>query len=163
MPVPLIKYYIMLTKRDKKIISLISRDVPLVNEPFRELARQLKVKENEIINRIKIYKRTGFMRKFAAVVNHRKVGFKYNAMAVWNVPSKFVEKYGKIMTLFNEVSHCYQRKKSHDWNYNLYCMIHGKTKKECLSTVKEISKKISSKNYKVLFSSMEYKKTGVKY
>jgi len=153
----------MFSKLDKKIIGLISQDIPLVKEPFRDIADKLGIGLAALIARIKTYKKNGLMRKFSAALNHRKIGFQYNAMAVWDIPNRTVDKAGKVIASFAQVSHCYQRKKSPDWNYNLYTMIHAKTKGECLAIARDISKKIACGDYRVLFSSKEYKKTPVKY
>ena len=153
----------MLSKLDKAIIGLISQDIPLVREPFRELAHKLGIKEETLIARIKSYKKYGLMRKFSASLNHRKAGFKHNVMAVWNVPDKLIDRAGNLMASFPEVSHCYERRRAKDWNYNLYSMVHGRTKKECLKIVGDISKKTGCKDHRVLFSSREYKKSAARY
>ncbi|OGW77300.1 MAG: hypothetical protein A3I73_01600 [Omnitrophica bacterium RIFCSPLOWO2_02_FULL_45_16] len=154
----------MLSKLDKAIIGLISRDIPLVKEPFRDIARTLGIKERALLKRIRFFKASGLMRKFAAILNHKKIGFRYNAMVVWNIPESIIDKAGRIMASFDEVSHCYQRKKKHEWDYNLYSMIHGRTRKECLSVVKKISDKLSGGfDHKALFSFKEEKKTGARY
>ncbi len=153
----------MITKSDKKIISLISQDISLSREPFGDLAKKLGVNVNYLLSRIKYYKQSGILRKFSASLNHLKVGFAFNAMAVWDIPEGLMARAGKLISTFSEVSHCYQRKKDRDWKYNLYAMVHGRTKKECLNAVARISKKIKCVNSRVLFSSEEYKKTGAKY
>lgn len=153
----------ILSKFDRKIIKVISEDMPLTERPFEVLADKLKIKEDELLNRIKSYKDKGFMRKYCAVLNHINAGFKYNAMVAWNISGKSIDAAGNFMATLSEVSHCYERKITSDWNYNLYSMLHAKTKKYCLEVVKQISQKIGCKNYKVLFSLKEYKKTGVKY
>lgn len=153
----------MLSKIDRKIVSLISKDLPLAGRPFKQLADRLNISEDKLLSRIKDYKKRGILRKFSAVLHHINAGFKYNAMCVWNVPEESVVKAGKIIAGFSEVSHCYQRKKYPEWNYNLYAMVHGKTKSECLKTAEKISKKIGFGYGKVLFSTKEFKKTGVRY
>lgn len=153
----------MLSKLDKAIVGLISQDIPLVREPFRGLAHKLGIKEETLLGRIKSYKKYGLMRKFSATLNHRKAGFKHNVMAVWNIPEGLVDKAGNLMASFPEVSHCYERKRASDWNYNLYSMIHGRTKKECLKIVSDISKKTGCKDHRVLFSFCEYKKSAARY
>ena len=135
----------------------------MVREPFRELAHKLGIKEETLIARIKSYKKYGLMRKFSASLNHRKAGFKHNVMAVWNVPDKLIDRAGNLMASFPEVSHCYERRRAKDWNYNLYSMVHGRTKKECLKIVGDISKKTGCKDHRVLFSSREYKKSAARY
>ncbi len=154
----------MLSKLDKKIIGLISRDIPLTNEPFKDLADKLGVEERLLLERIRFFKKNGLMRKFAASLNHKKIGFRYNAMVVWNVPEALIDKAGNVMASFAEVSHCYQRKSIPGWNYNLYSMIHGKTKENCLGVVKEISDKVGRNiDHRILFSSKEEKKVGARY
>lgn len=153
----------MLSRLDKKIISLISQDIPLVKEPFKNLALKLGIDQGALLARIKSYKKNGILRKFSATLNHRKIGFKHNAMVVWNIPDRILDRAGNLMASLPQVSHCYQRRKLRDWNYNLYSMIHSKTKKECFDTVRNIYKKTGCKDYRVLFSSYEYKKSAAKY
>lgn len=153
----------MLSLPDKKIISLFSQDLALTDMPFKDLAKKASIKEDALINRLKTYKRSGLLRKFSAAVNHRKVGFIANAMCLWNVPEKSVVKAGRRIASLPEVSHCYQRRRASGWNYNLYAMVHGKTKEGCIKTAKKISKKIGFSDYKILFSSKEFKKTSVRY
>lgn len=153
----------MLSKRDKDIIGLISNDIPLVKEPFKRLALELGIEKDVFLERIKSYKENGLMRKFSAAINHRKIGFRYNAMAVWNIPDSLIVEAGNLMASFPEVSHCYERRRAPYWKYNLYSMIHGKTKEECLSVIRDIAKKTYCKDYKILFSSHEYKKQAAKY
>jgi siroheme decarboxylase len=153
----------MLSKLDKSIISLISQDIPLVKEPFKGLSLKLGIKQEALLKSLSFYKDNNLLRKFCASLNHRKIGFRYNAMVVWNVPEKLIDKSAGLMVAFSRVSHCYQRKRAPDWNYSLYSMIHGRSKKECLDVVNDIYRKIGCKDYRVLFSSKEYKKTAACY
>lgn len=153
----------MLKDLDKAMISLLSQDIPLIRRPFKNLAQRAGIEEKILISRLKAYKKNGLMRKFSAALNHRKIGFKHNAMVVWNIPQKLIHKAGSLMAAFSQISHCYQRAKAPGWNYNLYSMIHGRSKKECLDVVKDIARKTGCKDYKVLFSSQEYKKTAAKF
>ncbi len=153
----------MLSKVDKAIVSLISQDIPLAKEPFINLALRIGIEQKLLLKRIKSYKKSGFMRKFSASLNHTKIGFQHNAMVVWNIPNHLINKAGNLMASFAQVSHCYQRKNTPEWDYNLYSMIHGRTKKECLGAVRDISKKTSCRDYRVLFSTYEYKKSAARY
>ncbi len=154
----------MLSKLDKAIISAVSGDIPLVREPFREIADELGIEERLLLGRIRSFKRNGSMRKFAAILNHRKAGFRYNAMVVWDIPDKLIDRAGRIMASFKEVSHCYRRKRALGWNYSLYSMIHGRSKKECLEAAGRIDKTLGGGiRHKILFSSKEEKKTGAKF
>ena len=153
----------MLSPLDKKIISLVSKDMLLSSRPFKVMASKAGISEDKLLARLKSYKKSGMMRKFSAVLHHINAGFKHNAMCVWNVPEKSALNAGRIIAAFDYVSHCYQRKRRADWKYNLYAMVHGKTRAECIKAAKKISGKIGFPDCKILFSSKEYKKTGVKY
>jgi DNA-binding Lrp family transcriptional regulator len=153
----------MLSKLDRTIIRSISKGIPLAREPFKKLAKKLGIKEQALLKRIESYKKNGLMRKFCASLNHKKIGIRYNAMVVWNVPEALLNKAGLFAASLPQVSHCYERARRPDWDYNLYSMIHGRTEKECLSAVEKILKTIGSVEHRVLFSSEEYKKTGARF
>lgn len=153
----------MISILDKKIISSISQDISLRDRPFKGIASRLNISEDKLLSRISGYKKSGLLRKFSAVLNHRKIGFIANAMCVWNVPEKSVLRAGNLIAGFGEVSHCYERKRAPSWNYNLYAMVHGKTKAGCVAAAKKISQKIGFSDCEILFSSKEYKKTGARY
>ncbi len=150
----------MLTSLDRKIIRVISQELPLEEHPFKSLASKIGIEEEKLLERVRFYKKNGILRKYAVALNHLKIGFRYNAMAAWNIPAKYVQKAGRIMTSFSQVSHCYERQNSGDWNYNLYSMIHARSKKGCLEVAKAIAKKTTCNDYQLLFSTYEYKKSA---
>ena len=153
----------MLSGLDKSIIRRVQEDLPLVPEPYKEIARELDITENELISKIKEFCRSGIIRRFGTIVNHRNVGFISNAMVVWIVPKKIINDVSKIMISFPQVSHCYQRPTFPEWPYNLFTMIHGKSNQECEKIVKEITASINIKDYNMLYSSKELKKVSMKY
>ncbi|MDR5659659.1 Lrp/AsnC family transcriptional regulator [Serpentinicella sp. ANB-PHB4] len=152
-----------LTKTDKKIISMLQEDLPLSPTPYKDIALNLGISEDYLLKKINNYLELGIIRRFGATLKHREIGFKSNAMVVWIVPDHLVSKVGKQMAAFKAVSHCYQRPTYPDWPYNLFTMIHGQTKEECIAISKEISNNIQVFEYKLLFSTQELKKTSMQY
>ena len=49
-----------------------------------------------------------------------------------------------------------------DWPYNLYTMVHSKSRDDCLKIADQLSKRSGISEYKVLFSDFEYKKTSAR-
>lgn len=99
------------------------------------------------------------MRRFACILNHRKAGFGANAMVVWDIEEGTKgEEIGNIAASFSAVSHCYLRPKYPTWNYNLFTMIHGKTKEDTQEVIDNIAKEIEYKSNMPLYSSREFKK-----
>jgi DNA-binding Lrp family transcriptional regulator len=153
----------MIDDLDKKIIHLIQGDLPLDPRPFAVLARTIGISEEEFVNRVRSLKRRKVMRRFGATLRHQEAGFNANAMVAWKVPEERVDEAGKAMARFREVTHCYQRRPEKDWVYNLYTMIHGENKEECQRIAEKISEAIGIKEYALLFSEKEFKKTSMQY
>ena len=67
------------------------------------------------------------------------------------------------MASFSAVSHCYLRPKFPNWQYNIFSMVHGKTKEQTDSIVKEMEREVDFNENRYLYSSREFKKIRVKY
>jgi len=153
----------MLTELEKRIVVELQEDLPLCPHPFRLIAERIGIKEEELLAKIREMKARKLIRRLGAVLRHRKAGYVANAMVVWRVPEKKVKEVGKMMASFSEVSHCYQRVSRPDWTYNLFTMIHGKSRDECEQIATLLSEKVKIKDYRLLYSLRELKKTSMKY
>lgn len=151
-----------LTEEDKVYLSLLEEDLPIVSKPFELIAKRHNMSESDLLSKAHFYIENRLMKRFSASLDHLKIGFKTNAMVVWNAPLEKVEKVALKIIKFPQVGHCYQRAKYPNWDYSLYCTVHGKNHKECETTISSIAQKISVKDYKVLYSLKEYKKKRTK-
>ncbi|OFV67504.1 Lrp/AsnC family transcriptional regulator [Methanosarcinales archaeon] len=147
---------------DREILEKIQDGIPIVEKPFSEIGESLGLDESEVIDRLNRLIDEGKVRRFAASIAHIKVGINANAMCVWDVPDERVEEVGSICASFPEVTHCYERPRLDDWHYNLFTMVHGKSRKECEEVIQRISERINIDTFIILFSDKEYKKTGVR-
>ncbi|WP_342366607.1 Lrp/AsnC family transcriptional regulator [Clostridium aminobutyricum] len=148
---------------DKSIIRCIQTELPITQKPYQFIADQLEIDETELLKRIEIMLEKGIIRRIGAVLNHRNVGFQANAMVVWAIPEDQVQESGKKLILHSEISHCYQRKVCPNWPYNVYTMIHARTKEECETVIKKVANSIEVYDYEVLYSTTELKKTSFLY
>ncbi len=153
----------MLTENEKKVISLVQGDIPIVERPYKVLAERAEMSEDQFIEILEKLNTMGIIRRFGATLRHQKSGFSSNAMIAWKVDDKRATDVGKIMAEFTEVSHCYKRVKSNNWPYNLYTMVHARSQDECYEVAEKISAKTDVKEYSLLFSKKELKKTSMKY
>ena len=103
------------------------------------------------------------MRRYSAVLHHRRAGFRANGMAVWKVSPDRSEEVGRIMAAHSAVTHCYERPTFPDWQYTHFSMIHATSKERCEEIAGEISGQTGITDYQVLYSYREYKKTRVRY
>jgi len=148
---------------ERRIIHHLQGDLPLTARPYAVLASKVGISEEEVLERIKLLKEQGTLRRFGATLRHQLAGYKANAMVGWYVPEDNMEEIGPLMATFREVSHCYERRIQGKWKYNLFTMIHGKTKKDCEDIARRIAENTGIKDYVLLLSLKEFKKTSPEY
>lgn len=148
---------------DKRLIHHIQGDLPLSLTPFAVLAQKIGWSEKNVRQRIRFLKKVGIIRRFGAILRHQKAGYLGNALVVWNVPEELISNVSQIMSTFPAVSHCYLRPTFPEWPYNLYTMVHGQTIKDCHLLAKKISQKTRIRDYRILPSSREFKKSSMVY
>ncbi|MBF0378481.1 MAG: Lrp/AsnC family transcriptional regulator [Desulfamplus sp.] len=153
----------MLTTIEKKVISSLQGNIPITHRPFLELAENIGISEEQYLEIVESLSQRGIIRRFGATLKHQNSGFKANAMVAWNVDEEKVQEVGKIMASFGEVTHCYRRNPAPTWQYNLYTMIHGPDEETCYSIAARISEATGVKEYLLLFSTKELKKTSMSY
>jgi len=148
------------------LIAAIEQGLPLVTKPYAELAKQIGCSEKEIIDGLHWLKSRGDIKRFGVVVRHRKLGYRANGMAVWNIPDEDVRRLGLCMGKFSFVTLCYRRPRHlPDWPYNLFTMVHGKNKKEVEQKTQLLVDQCGLENiqHEILFSSRCFKQRGARY
>ncbi len=153
---------VQMDELDTRLLKLTQDGIPLTHSPFADVAKELGMTEEDVVDRIKHLQVNGFIRRFGASIGHRAIGITANAMCTWNVPDELVEEVGAVMAGFTEVTHCYERPRYPDWPYNLFTMVHSYTRDDCERIAKEISIATGISDYNLLYSVREFKKTGVR-
>ncbi len=148
---------------DKKIIRAVQSDFPLVAKPYEALAMRVGISEDELLSRLRQYKHNGQIRKMGAVLGHYTAGFSANVLCAWVVPLEHMDEIAKSMSANTAVSHCYDRTTTEEWPYNVYTMIHAKTREECDAVVDELAEKNKLTDKVMLYSVKEWKKTSMRY
>lgn len=151
------------SEEDKEFVRQLQKDLPVIDRPFLPAAKALGMSETEVFEKLRYYEEIGVMRRFAAILRHRDVGFVANGMIVWRVPEDKIESVGATLGAFPQISHCYQRPVYADWPYNVFSMVHCKSVSDAENMAKDIQKHIQVDDYRILFSSREFKKTRVEY
>ena len=157
------KLQIEMTPLHMATVRLLQSDIEIKSEPFEDIIKELDISYDKFFQIVDELQKSGMMRRFASILNHRRAGFNANAMVVWDIDENKGEEIGKTAASFSAVSHCYLRPKYDNWKYNLFTMVHGKTKEDTNGVIEDIKKEIEYKDYMPLYSSREFKKVRIKY
>jgi len=150
-------------KPDVERVRVIETDLPLAPAPFALLGSRLPVRGQGLLGTIREWLRRGWIRRYGAQLSHRMLGFTANAMVTWVVPSGEMEKVGSRMASDPEVTHCYERPAFDDFPYDLYAMIHGRSREQCLAVADRLSQACGIGEPLPLFSTREFKKSAPPY
>ncbi|MBI4233557.1 MAG: AsnC family transcriptional regulator, partial [Chloroflexi bacterium] len=94
------------TEFEVKAIRELQEDLPLEPRPFDGMAQRLGISVQELFGLARSLQERGVMRRYSAVLHHRRAGFKFNAMTVWRVPPGRGEEVGAVLASSPWVTHC---------------------------------------------------------
>ena len=154
---------VRLSQDQKELVRLLQEDVPAVAEPFAPIARKLGWPVQDVVAQIAGWLAQGVIRRFGAVVRHRRLGFDANGLAVFRAAPDRIDDHGRRLARYPEISHCYRRPPLPDFPYNLFAMVHGRSPAQVRGLVDRLSAQVNASQYDVLFSTTEFKKTSMRY
>jgi len=155
----------MLDAIDRQLIAATQAGLPLTHEPYRVLAAQLGLDEADVLARLKSLLDRGAIRRIGAIPNHYALGLPANGMSVWNISDDAIGDVGARVGALDFVTHCYERPRHLPlWPYNVFAMVHGRTRDEVRAKVAEIAVLIgpATRGHEILFSTRILKKTGLR-
>ncbi len=152
-----------LTARDRDFIRAVQADLPTTADFFAGAAAQAGVSVPELFAWMEEMTRLGYLRRFAAILRHQEAGFTANGMITWKIPEDRVDEIGYVAAGYPQVSHCYRRPIYPDWPYNLFSMVHARSREACEEIAQRMAAEVGVSDYIILYSTHEYKKTRVEY
>jgi DNA-binding Lrp family transcriptional regulator len=155
-----------LSETERTVLRLIEDGLPLTARPYEVLGARAGLAETDVIDVIARLKRRGFIKRFGLVVRHHELGYRANAMVVWDAPDEEVCDIGRLMATFPFVTLCYRRpRRLPDWPYNLFCMIHAKDRDEARAHVGDLVSDLDLTEIprEILFSRRRFKQRGARY
>ena len=150
---------------DRAIIVATQSGLPLVARPYHAIAESLQLDPEEVMARMRRLQAVGVIRRLGVVPNHYALGYRANGMSVWDVPDAQVDALGAAVGAFEFVSHCYCRpRRLPQWPYNLFAMVHGKSREEVAHQVAHIADYLGDRvrSHSILYSTRILKKTGLR-
>jgi siroheme decarboxylase len=150
---------------DRAIIKATQAGLPLTPQPYHDIAGQLGIDADDLMARMQHMLEQGIIRRIGLVPNHYAIGYRANGMTVWDVPDESIQRVGQRIGELEFVSHCYHRPRHlPEWPYNLFAMVHGRTRDEVSDKVETIAALLgdADRGHEILYSSRILKKTGLR-
>ena len=151
---------------DLALLHAVEDGLPLVSRPYAALGERLGMTEGEVMARFWMLRNTGIIKRFGVVVRHHELGYRANAMVVWDIDDEQVADLGRCLGGFSFVTLCYRRpRRLPQWPYNLFTMIHGRDRVQVLERVDELvaACDLADVPHEVLFSRRRFKQRGARY
>ena len=155
----------VLSERDRRLLAAIQDGLPLVQHPFAAIGERVGLAEHEVIAALTRL-RAGVIKRIGVIVRHHEVGYRANAMVVWDVPEAQVGEAGRRLAALPFVTLCYRRpRRLPAWPYNLFCVIHGRERTAVEAQIEHAAwaAGLDGLPRAVLFSRRRFKQRGARY
>ena len=148
---------------EQRLIAALQPGLELVSRPFARLGERAGMSESEVLTRIAGWIGEGMIKRFGVVVRHHELGYRANAMMVFDAPDRDVDRIGRQLAAEAAVTLCYRRTRNlPHWPYNLYCMVHGRSREEVGPVIERLSRQAGLPGL-TLFSTRRFKQCGARY
>jgi len=155
-----------LNDSDQAVIAALQDGLPLEPRPYEAIATAAGLAESEVIERLDRLTEEGAIRRFGVIVRHHELGYRANAMVVWDAPDEIVGLVGRRLARLPYVTLCYQRpRRPPIWPYNLFCMIHGRDRGAVKQQIEDATYAagLDGLPRDILFSKRRFKQRGACY
>ena len=127
----------MLTQLEKQLLNDYQHGMPLVSEPYSEIAREINLKgfpvtEQKIIDTLSSLKERGMISRVGPVFQPKTVGG--STLAAIAVPAERMDEVANIVSSFSQVNHNYER----EHQFNLWFVVTASSQNEVELVLQEI-------------------------
>ncbi|WP_085615977.1 Lrp/AsnC family transcriptional regulator [Thalassospira alkalitolerans] len=155
-----------LSELQHRLIEKLRDGLPIGKRPYALIALELGVPEETVIETFDHLIKDKVINRFGMIVRHRSLGYRANAMCVFDIADDLAPDIGKIMANLPYVTLCYRRERVKDvWPYNLYCMIHGRDRLTVRAQIRHMIARLDLGDIpsKILFSKQCFTQRAGKY
>ena len=116
---------------DRRLVGAVQDGLPLTPRPYATVADRIGLSEAQVMERIRRLLHDGVIVRIGVVVSHHELGYRANAMVVFDVPRARVDMIGERLARIAPVTECCQRfRRLPVWPYNLHCTLRGRDRTE---------------------------------
>lgn len=148
---------------DRQILQALTSGMELTSRPYDAIAESLGRSEDDILARVRALSDAAVLSRLGVIVRHRALGWRANAMVVWDIPSDKIDAAGPSLSAHPGVTLCYERTPvTGEWPYRLYSMIHARSRSEAMDVLSGAADlpQLRGVPHRALFSVRCFKQTG---
>ena len=123
---------------DRAILNRIQSDFPVTRRPYRSIAKNLDLSEENVIGRIKRLKKKGIIRRIGGNFAPEKLGF-VSTLCAAKVPKDKIDGFVHTVNRHPGVTHNYLR----DNPYNIWFTFIAQSMSEIMDNLEKISRETS--------------------
>ena len=117
---------------EQHLLNDFQRDMSLSATPYADMAKQLNVSEEEVLQTIQSLQNRGVISRVGPVFKPNRIGV--STLAAMSVPEQDLECVARIISAFPEVNHNYER----EHEYNLWFVVTASSEEHLGMVLNEI-------------------------
>ena len=119
---------------DRSILNQIQSDFPITPRPYRSIAEELGLTEDEVLARIRRLKKSGIIRRIGGNFTPEKLGF-VSTLCAAKVPEEKISQFAQVVNRYPGVTHNYRRENK----YNIWFTFIAPSMEEIRASLKQIA------------------------
>ena len=125
---------------DRNIVNTLQVGFPLTENPYADVAAQLGIDENELLNRLTKLLDEKILTRFGPMYDAQKLGGAFSLVAI-QVPENNFDEVSEVVNSYPEVAHNYQR----DHEFNMWYVLATETPEQIDEVNHDIEKRTGLK------------------
>jgi siroheme decarboxylase len=146
---------VTLLMHEKVVLDWLQDGIDITSEPFASGQHAVETLAGLIAK--------GVVKRIAATVDHRRLGFTANVMFCCKVAESAVDQAGRKLAASPLVSHCYERRTFDGWPWNLFAMMHGRSMGDIQNAIDAFASETGIEEFELLPTAEELKKKPVRH
>ena len=152
-----------LDANERRLAAQLQDGLMICPQPYAELATRANMSECDVLSYLRRWQDEGLVKRFGIVVRHHEMGYRSNAMVVFDVADDVASAIGTQLAKEQGVTLAYRRERCLPaWPHNIYCMVHGRSRAEVFPIIEQLAT-IAGVEPTVLFSVRRFKQCGARY
>ena len=119
---------------DRDILNQIQSDFPITPRPYRTIAEELGLSEDEVLKRVSRLKASGIIRRIGGNFTPEKLGF-VSTLCTAKVPEDKISQFAEVVNRYPGVTHNYRRENT----FNIWFTFIAPSMDEINTSLKQIA------------------------